>query len=77
MKKIVFGFNQFKTKTPDFIHWISVSGATLLTVMAGMQQLYPLYITDHMISETAKMLAAVRLIGQFFGVKETKNEETT
>lgn len=73
MKEISFGISQLRNKTPEVFHWISVSGAGLLTLMAGMQALYPQYITDSVIAETAKVLAAVRLFGQFFGLKDVEN----
>lgn len=75
MKKVSFGFSQLKSKTPAFIHWISVSGAGLLTLMAGLQALYPQYISDSIIAETAKILAAIRLLGQFFGVQPEMKED--
>lgn len=76
MNKITFGFSQLKEETPKFIHWISITGATLITVLAGLQALYPTIITDHVVSETAKIVAAIRIVGQLFGVKQdTTNEQ--
>lgn len=82
MKKITFGFSQLKEKTPDFIHWISITGASVVTAMAALQLLYPQYITEHLIAETGKAVAAIRIIGQLFGVKDegktdqSKQDET-
>ena len=67
--KLTFSFGHFKQETPKFVHWISVSGAGLLTLMAGLNVQYPLYVSEHMIAETAKALAAFRLIAQFLGYK--------
>jgi hypothetical protein len=74
---IKFGFSQLKEKTPMVFHWISVTGATLLTAMAATQVLYPQFITESVIAETAKVLALVRIIGQFFGTQPTTQDETT
>lgn len=75
MKNVAFGIGQLRAKTPEFIHWVSVSGAALLTAMAGLQAIYPQYVTEHMIAETAKVLAAIRIIGQFFGVEPVATEK--
>ena len=69
MKGLTIGFSYFRHETPKFVHWISVSGAGLLTLMAGLNVQYPLFVSEHMIAETAKALAAFRLIAQFLGQK--------
>lgn len=70
MEKITFGISQLKAETPKFVHWVSVTGASLITLMAGLQTIYPQYISDHMIAETGKILAAFRLLAQFLGYKK-------
>jgi hypothetical protein len=74
MQKVSFGISQLKEKTPEVIHWISVTGASVVTAMAALQLLYPDIFTEHLIAETGKAVAAIRIVGQFFGVKETTNE---
>ena len=74
--KISFGISQLKEKTPQIVHWISVTGASLITAMAALQALYPQYITEGMIAETAKIVAAIRILGQFLGVKDEPKPTT-
>lgn len=76
MKKIKFGFSQIRNKTPQFVHWITVSGAGIMTALAALQALYPLYITDHLIAETGKILAAIRIICQLFGIDHVETPAT-
>lgn len=70
MKKIGFGIQHLKSESPKFVHWVSVTGAGLVTLLAGLNLQYPMYITEHMIVETAKILAAFRLFAQFLGMKK-------
>jgi cytochrome b subunit of formate dehydrogenase len=74
MENVSFGIGQLKEKTPAFVHWVITTGATALTVFAGLQLLYPQYINDHFIAEFGKALAAAKILGQFFGVTEPVNK---
>ena len=76
MEKITFGLSQFKQETPKIIHWLSVTGASVVTAMAALQLIYPQIFSEHLIAETGKVVAAIRIIGQFFGVAPDTEKPT-
>jgi hypothetical protein len=77
MKNISFGISQLKEETPKIVHWLSITGASLVTAMAALQLIYPQYITEHLIAETGKAVAAIRILGQFFGVAPDTEDNPT
>jgi len=77
MNKIKIGFSQIKEQTPAFIKQIRSGSAFTVTVLAAVNQFYPLIVTNEILLEIAKFSALMATIAPLFGVKKDDPNETT